>query len=172
MKIESLVKEGLNIDPSLKEDGKYEEATSKLLEDVESTLPNLDTVQLNSSSMEISDNVAGYIVHKTKSIFNGCCEEQMTKHTDDENQSSRTSDPHYITILSRGGLIMPSEPLSNAVTRAFAILDLSSEVIRRSSVPSRKVGNAILEKYLDTNGIVCEDHTEKLTCRLLTIVCN
>ena len=96
----------------------------------------------------------------------------MTKHTDNENQSSRTSDPHYIAILSCGGLIMPSEPLSNAVERAFAILDLCADVIRRSSVPSRKAGIAILEKHLDTNGIVCEDHTEKLTCRLLTIVYN
>ena len=108
LKIKSVVKEGFNIDPSLKEDGKYEEATTKLLEDAESTLPNLDTVQLNSRSMEISDNVAGYIVHKTKSIFNDCCEEQMTKHIDNENQSSRSSDPHYITILSRCGLIMQS----------------------------------------------------------------
>ena len=93
-------------------------------EDVEFTFPNLDTVQLNSRQMEISDNVAGYIVHKTKSIFNDCCEEQMMKHTDNENQSSRNSDPHYISILSRGGLIMLSESLSSAVVaRDFSILD-------------------------------------------------
>ena len=67
---------------------------------------------------------------------------------------------------------MPSESLSNAVARAFAILGLSSDAIRRSSVPSRKTGIAISEKHLDTNGIVCEGHTEKLACRLLTIVCN
>ena len=41
LKIKSLVKEGFNIDPSLKEDGKCEEATAKLLEDVESTFPTL-----------------------------------------------------------------------------------------------------------------------------------
>ena len=81
----------------------------------------------------------------------------MTRHTDNENQSSRTSDPHYIIILSRGGLTMPSESLSNAVARAFAILDLSADIIRRSSVPSRKAGIVILEKILDTNGIVCEE---------------
>ena len=96
----------------------------------------------------------------------------MTKHIANENQSSRTYDPHYITILSRGGFIMPSESLSNAVARDFAILDLSSDAISRSSVPSRKAGIAILEKRLDTKGIVGEDHSEKLTCRLLTIVCN
>ena len=73
LKIKSLVKEGFNIDPSLKEDGKYEEATAKLLEDEESTIPNLDTIQLNSKLMEVSDNVAGYMVHKSKSIFNGYC---------------------------------------------------------------------------------------------------
>ena len=59
LKIKNLVKEGFNSDPSLKEDGKYEEATVKLLEDVESTLHNLDIVQLNSRSMDVSDNVAG-----------------------------------------------------------------------------------------------------------------
>ena len=67
---------------------------------------------------------------------------------------------------------MPSVSLSNAVARAFAILDLSSDVIGRSSVPSRKAGITILEKHLDTNGIVCEGHTEKLACRLLFIVCH
>ena len=41
LKIKSLVKEGFDIDPSLKEDGKCEEATAKLLEDVESTFPTL-----------------------------------------------------------------------------------------------------------------------------------
>ena len=97
----------------------------------------------------------------------------MTKQTDNENQSSTTSEPHYITILSRGALTMPSlESPSNAVARVFAILDLSSDAIRRSSVPSTKAGIAIPEKHLDTYGIVCEDHTEKLTCRLQTIVCN
>ena len=67
---------------------------------------------------------------------------------------------------------MPSESLINAVARAFAFLDLSSDVIGRSSVPSKKAGIAILEKHLDTNGIVCEGHTEKLACRIQTIVCH
>ena len=67
---------------------------------------------------------------------------------------------------------MPSESLSIAVARVFAILDLSSGAIGRSCVPSRKAGITILEKHLDTNGIVCEGHTENLACRLLTIVCN
>ena len=88
----------------------------------------------------------------------------MTKQTDNENQPSTTSDPHYITILSRCGLIMPSEYLSNVVARAFAILNLLSSEDPVPSAPSRKDGIAILEKHLDTNGIVCEDHTEKLPC--------
>ena len=96
----------------------------------------------------------------------------MTKQTDNENQSSSTSDPHYITILSCYGLIMPSESTGNAVARAFAILGLSSDVIERSSVSSRKAGITILEKHLDTNGIVCEGCTEKLACRILTIICH
>ena len=55
-------------------------------------------------------------------------------------------------------------PLSNAVARAVAILDLSSNAIRRTSVPSRKAWITILKKHLDTNGIVCEDPTEKMAC--------
>ena len=53
----------------------------------------------------------------------------MTKHTGNENQSYRTSDPHYITIFSRGGLIMPSKSLSNAVARAlqFSTIRMPSE---------------------------------------------
>ena len=66
----------------------------------------------------------------------------MTKLIDNENQYSTTSEPHYITILSCYGLIMPSESLSNDIARTFAILDLSSDVIGRSSVPSRKAGTS------------------------------
>ena len=50
LKIKSLAKEGFNIDPSLIKDEKYEPVIPKLLEEVESTLPNLDTVQLNLKS--------------------------------------------------------------------------------------------------------------------------
>ena len=50
-------------------DGKYEETAAKLLEDIESTHLNLGTVQLNSKSKKVSDNVAGYIVQEAKSLL-------------------------------------------------------------------------------------------------------
>ena len=46
----------------------------------------------------------------------------------------------YVSLLSRGGLLISSPGLSDAFARGFALLDASTDVIRRSKVPSRKAG--------------------------------
>ena len=171
-KIKSLVKEGIDIIPSMKDDDRYVDETRQLLIDVEASLPNPDVIQLDAKSREVSDNVAGYIAYKTRPFFEGCCEKNLIQQRDSEDQKPSSSDSHYISLLSRGGLLTPSETLGGAVARAFALLDATSADIIKSRVPSRKAGHAILEKHLDTSGIVCEAHNEKLSRRLLSSVCN
>ena len=47
LKIQSLVKEGFNIDSSLKVNEKFEEATEKLLNDVSNDLNDVNWIQLD-----------------------------------------------------------------------------------------------------------------------------
>ena len=54
LKIKILVKEGFNIDPSQKDDGKYEEASAKLPQDVESNNPNHGILNLRQCMQHFS----------------------------------------------------------------------------------------------------------------------
>ena len=149
-----LVKEGLGIDPSLKVEKVSEEAIEQFLKEVEDRLPDFDSMQLNSNSKDVSDNVAGYIARASEKLLQNCCEESL--------KSEESSPPgSYISILSRGGLITPCEPISNAVSRAFVILDATSDDIRRSKMPSKRAGLEILKEHLDTGGIVCDAHSSQ-----------
>ena len=164
LKIKSLVKEGFNIDQSLKVDNVENEAVQQFLKDVELVIPDPDSIQLHPNTKEVSDNVAGYIARKSKKLLLNCCGEDIK--SDKEPQAT------YISILSRGGLITPSEPLSNAVSRAFGLLDATSVFIRKSGLPSKRAGFEILKKYLDTDGIACSTHSALFSNRLMCTVCN
>ena len=92
------------------------------MKELEGRFPDFDSVQLNSNSKEVSDNVAGNIARASEKLLQNCCEKSL--------KSEESSTPgSYKSILSRGGLITPSQPLSNAVARAFVILDATSDDI-------------------------------------------
>ena len=136
-KMKSLVKEGFDIVPSLKVEKVSEEAIEQFLKEVEDRYPDFDSMQLNSNSKEVSDNVAGYIARPSEKLLQHCCQESL--------KSEESSPPgSYISILSRGGLITPSEPLSNAVAKEFVILDATFDDIRRSNKAFQKgwLGNS------------------------------
>ena len=89
---------------------------------MEDRFPDFDSMQLNSNSKEVSDNVAGNIARASEKLLQNCCEECL--------KIEESSPPgSYKSILSRGGLITPSEPLSIEVARAFVILDATSDDI-------------------------------------------
>ena len=51
----------------------------------------------------------------------------------------------YVSLLSRGGLLISSPGLSDAVAPGFAILEASTDVIDRSKVPSQKTRHSALK---------------------------
>ena len=164
-KIKSLVKEGFDIEPSLKVDEVSVEATEQFLKDVASSIPDADSIELNPNSRDVSDNVAGYIARKSKTLLQNCCWNNLKNEC-----SSRPNS--YVSILSRGGLITPSEDLGNAVARGFGLLDATSDVIRNSTIPSKRAALEILKNHLDTGGIVCDAHAPQFSTRLMSTICN
>lgn len=166
LKIQSLVKEGFDIDSSVKvNESQREPKIINLLRDVGNYLKDMDSIQLNQASREISDNVAGYIIHKAKDLLGGCC----IKNLMNESPSPSTK---YIAILSRGGLITPSQALGDLVAKSFAVLDACSMKIAESKLPSRIAGLAILREFSPVTGLVCLKHEEQFLVRTIKVVCN
>ena len=163
IRIKTLIKQGCEIDSSVKISNNYDEMTEKLKIDVEAELGQVESIKLNEESRKISDYVAGYIAFKTESFYENCCASNLL----DEQPNSA-----YIGLLSRGGLKNPSMSLKNAVSDAFAILDASSAAIRRCKIPSRIAGVTVLQHYLDVSSILCEEHTAHFSIRLMRIICN
>ena len=154
LKVETLVKEGLQLDTGilLAEDDPVDVA--KLMDEVELLIGQSEKLTLSKESIQVSDTVAGYIAHKAGHLFDGYYQSQLT---DDKPNTE------YIGIPSREGLKNPSLPMSNAVSQAFPILDATSETIRNSHVPARKAGMRILQHYLNCSFIVCSKHTEAIS---------
>ena len=71
-KIKSLVKKSFDIDPSLKVEKVSEEVTEQFLKEVEESLPDFYSMQLNLNSKEVSDNVAGYIACTSEKLIQNC----------------------------------------------------------------------------------------------------
>ena len=73
LKVKTLVKEGFDLTPSLKMQEDYSNDVENLLADVDRYLDDVDCIQLGEASREISDNIAGYLCHKTRDLFASCC---------------------------------------------------------------------------------------------------
>lgn len=165
LKIRSLVKEGFDITPEVK----YTFDETHHLEDLHSqanSLLNIENFHLSDASKEVSDHIAGYIANKAKKICVNCCYDELL---DTEEDSATCA---YIRTLSRGGLKIPSEKLRNSVAQGFACLDICSEIIRESPVPSRKAGEYILKMSIDTGVTTCSTHEEQISRSLIRTVTN
>ena len=165
LKIKSLVKEGFDIDSSMKQNDTSREETDNFLVDVEACLGNIESIELDSNTREVSDNIAGFIVRKAIKLLSDCCINTTMSDTP-------ASSPHYIAILSRGKLITPSHDLGDIVAKSFAVLDASNGVIKRSKIPSRRAGLAILNRFINLPAIACEKHKDTLSYRIKRTVCN
>ena len=115
----------------------------------------------NVDSRQVSDKVAGYIVHKTQQLYRDCCQSQLL------NEELNTE---YIKQLSHGGLKNPSLPLNTVVSQSFDVLDESSPALRLFNVPARKTRMKILAKYVKSTLIVCENYTNDFSNRVLNVV--
>ena len=125
-------------------------------------LADVESIQLGKESRQISDNIARYLSHKIRDVFASCCGNNL-------KSGKASSEP--IGLLSCGNLINPSVKLGDIVSKAFALLDNSSNAIQKCSTSSKKTGNVFLSKYLDTSRVVCK-HQQLMFSNRLNTICN
>ena len=87
-------------------------------------------VCLFDTSEEVSRVIAGYIVRKLQAKPK--CEDCALLMIDDSEET--TERDRFLNLLSRGGLIKPSEPMAEFVINSFALLDLLQKFIKSTSV--------------------------------------
>ena len=167
LKIKSLIREGFDIDEKFKLNEDHSSNVEDLLSSVESMFGDMDSITLDENSKEVSDNIAGYIAHKAMKYCNGCCQEYLI------NQDHSTdNDNSYLSKLSRGGLLVPSEGLSAFVSQAFALLDASSPNIQSSPLPSRYAAEKLLGEFLTGRVVECDIHDKQLFSKIIRIISN
>ena len=123
----------------------------------------MESIELDTISREISDSVAGYIVHGAEVLL-GLISGLKTK--------TAPSRAEYFGILSRGELITPSEALGDVVAQCFAVPYACSSVIRESKPPSKRLAVALLQKFIEPSGLVCTVHDRNFSLRVMEDVCN
>jgi hypothetical protein len=164
LKIQSLVKEGFDINDSVKvTNERSAEKLSHFRHAVQSIIDDSDRICITDDTREVSDNIAGYIANKLSDFCKGCCEKLLV---------SDSADSKYIKLLSRGGLKVPSSALGNFVAHGFAILDAASDIIRQSELPSRYAGEDLLKTVLVNEGFVCQNHEIAANFRAIRIIMN
>ena len=84
---------------------------------------------LDSSSEEVSITIAGYIAKKLAKRSNcDSCKSLLIASSMD------LAENHYLNLLSRGGLIVPSAKLAEYTSHCFAIIDYSYNIVQAHSV--------------------------------------
>ena len=84
---------------------------------------------LDSTSEEVSTTIAGYIAKKLAKRSNcDSCKSLLIASSMD------LSENHYLNLLSRGGLIVPSAKLAEYTSHCFAIMDYSYNIVQAHGV--------------------------------------
>ena len=84
---------------------------------------------LDSSSEEVSTTIAGYIAKKLAKWSNcDSCKSLLIASSMD------LAENHYLNLLSRGGLIVPSAKLAGYTSHCFAIMDYSYNIVQAHGV--------------------------------------
>ena len=166
LKIKSLVREGFNIDDKVKLEEDHSSDLQDLLCSLHQAIKDRDSIMLAEKSIEISDNIAVYIAYKAMQYCNGCCQEYLF------DQGNSPHHDNYLSKLSRGGLLVPSEGLSAFVSQGFALLDFSSSTIQSSSLPSRYAAEKVLSEFINERVVHCDVHNELLFNKIIRIISN
>lgn len=168
LKVKSLIKEGFDIKEFLTTNEHDSEDKSNMLKDVECKIKDVESLQLNESSRDVSNHIAGYIAHKARNAVAKCCGNDFISTDGEQGNVGST----YTALLSRGRLVISHQDISDAVSKSFALLDNCSAIIRSSKLPSRVAGLAVLQKYITVPEIACKTHQDAFSMRVLRAVCN
>ena len=168
LKIRSLVKEGFEITSIKSTDGELHGRDLQNLCSSVRSMINDKHICLSEASKQISDHIAGCIAHQTRKLCEGCCDEKLCIHDQDESCTS------YHKNLSRGGLIVASKGLRECVAQGFAYLDASSDIISQSSLPARRVMNPFRpsSSIVEIVHAICEKHEGIIFRRVVRTVTN
>ena len=107
-------------------------------------------VALNEDSEEVAHTIAGYVARKLMKKLN--CDECSSTLI----ASGPRDDEGYLNLLSRGGLLTPSDALSTMVSTLFAQVDYIHSFIQTTSV--QKFAEHSLLKYAPHAAISCQKH--------------
>ena len=135
----------LEFNDNFKTNNSSSQEANDLLYRLEQTV-YLRSVQLYTKSRDASDHIAGYVAFKTAKYCKDCCYNCLESYASVHGDS-------YVNLLSWDGLKHLSKQLSDCVARGFTILDASSAVIFKSTLPSKKAGKITLTSYFDCENL-------------------
>ena len=152
----SLLKANINFwDEDLREDNDADGPLSQICSLLSGRENEISECCLDHDSEEVAITISGYVVKKLtkRSSCNKC--KNCFKVSDDDLQSSP-----YLSLLSRGGLIVPPKDVADFVCNCFAILDFVEKDISSLNFPVRKLATYVLREYGPIPHFTCEEHEE------------
>ena len=123
-------------------------------------LGDIDSITLNATSTNVSDHLTRY---KKLKLYDECCDQLLL---------SGEPNSAYIGILSTGGLKYRSMRSRGTVTKAFFLLDASSNVIRCSALDSKSARIVILQKFFDSPTVLCHNQRDEFIFHLIHTIYN
>ena len=123
-----------------------------LAEKISASLHSL--AQTDSSSEEVSTTIAGYIAKKLAKRSNcDSCKLLLIASSMD------LAENHYLNLLSRGGLIVPSAKLAEYTSHCFAIMDYSYNIVQAHGVRDvRAAYTQIFDRFSPQIDICCSKY--------------
>ena len=147
LKTMSLIKEGIDIDESVKEEKPDQSLEQSLVDNPLVSGLVIDRMQLDAETRKVAVHVAGYVAKKfVDQTKYKCCVSYLTGELDKTNP-----DHDYVGSLSRGGLTIPSSHLTEYVCAAFAILEHAESIITSSKLQTRRAATIVLNHVLRCN---------------------
>ena len=163
MKIKNLLKSNCDIKDAICT--VTDEEKIEALKEINDEISTIDEGEysLNESSREVSNMISGYVARKMEPLVGNCCSGKLVGECEHNG---------YIKLLTRGGLLIPSQELSDAVAKSFALLDEFSKDIRKCTLKSREAAEHVLRKCLPITDICCKQHAPMVYQKLNRTVTN
>ena len=156
--VRNLLKEDINFwDKNIYKTFEYS-TLKNIMRDIALLSSEILECQLSEDSMEVGVTIAGYIAKKLKKRFKFLSCGQKMVSTDQDVLNNE-----YLKILSRGGLIGPSQSLSDFTCHLFSILDIVSPILIKHcsySLSIKSFAEQILKIYYSSVDFTCEKHQE------------
>ena len=133
-----------------------------------STLSNeIEECGLGSDSFQVAVFIAGYITKKLckKSKCEACISLLL---------KGDTSGTEYLNALSRGGLKIPPQSLSDHVSQCFAALEMVKENLQAKCSDNIRLAAERILKTIDAgnNRFMCKEHVEGIVAQVNRIIVN